>query len=176
MGTGRRQVQAYRCGKGRSIHRSHSPCGAVQRSDRRAKGQEQQPESHRSQRQQGRAAAAELVPVCTGTGSAQVHERIGQGKSGDLAANHRRGRAADTDRIRGKPAVQPAYRHRQNRRPEAEVRIRTAVLGERAEHAGFRIGTDRTAAGDSGTQRREPAETGKRCPVCTGTHRRTGCL
>ena len=35
-----------------------------------AKGQEQQPESHRSQRQQGRAAAAELVPVCTGTGSA----------------------------------------------------------------------------------------------------------
>ena len=56
------------------------------------------------------------------------------------------------------------------------VRLRAAVLGERAEHAGFRIGADRTAAGDSGTQRREPAETGKCCPVCTGTHRRTGCL
>ena len=46
LGTGRRQVQAHRCGKGRGIHRSHSPCGVVQRSDRRAKGQEQQPESH----------------------------------------------------------------------------------------------------------------------------------
>ena len=53
--------------------------------------QEQQSESHRSQRQQGRAAAAEFVSVCTGTGSAQVHERIGQGKSGDPAADHRRG-------------------------------------------------------------------------------------
>ena len=31
-----------------------------------------------------------LVSVCTGTGSAQVHERIGQGKSGDPAADHRR--------------------------------------------------------------------------------------
>ena len=99
MGTGRRQVQAYGCGKGWGIHRSHSTRGTVQRSDCGTERQEQQPESHRPQRQQVRTAAAELLPVRTGAGSAQVHERIEQGESGNPTANYRCRGTAGTDRI-----------------------------------------------------------------------------